>query len=471
MAEASERPSEITTSPAARPLADEYLPATSEAPSAYRPLSMMALGGFALATLYALVVFGGGVVSFFNHTPLLLGMWSFLIPVAAGLLCGGARARIRSSEGTLGGISLANWGLGLSLFFGLSYLAYAGGTYFAVRQQANAFAESWLGQLRDRKLESAFVKTLKQTQQPAEDGNLRTLLETRFNEGGNPTSRGPLTRFRQLEFVRLLPQLGPDAKITLQGVRDWEYDKGGYRVQMIYHVASPVANCDLKVTVHGSEDRGGAYQGRRWMVLMEDTRLESYPRELADEKGEFRREGTLAREFASNWMKKVNERRWVEAYEDTLPAKERGKADPRVTPGFRAFREGSLLRNIQDPKTFWTRPKAREDILKELKDVFAKDATPPSRMVLDPTNPVPVWDRENGKSRFGYDVQIHLPSFYVVDALLFVEREGPADDPMSWRIAEIALVRGDTPAAANPQQMPQAPAPGMGGPPPRGKTP
>jgi hypothetical protein len=438
---------------------------------------MMALGGFALAAIYSVVVFVGGLIAFFNHTPLLLGTWSLLIPLVAGLLCWGARTRIRSSEGTLGGAGLAAWGLGLSILFGLSYLAYSGATYFAIRQQAASFAENWLGLIREGELDRAFAKTLKQTQQPEQDANLRFILETRHNDPSSQTGKGSFTRFKQREFVRLLPQLGPDTKISLQGVREWKYEKGGYLVQLIYRISSSLAGFDLKLSVHGSEDRAGSYQGRRWSVLLEESSMENPSQELVEDRGALRLQARSAVEFLAGWTDKVNQRRWIQAYEETLPPKERGQAEalrlatgagttPQFLAGFRAFQAGGLLRD--DPKKFWTRSDKRASILKELQAFFSSAPGGLAHLSLDPSS-MPVWSHEGNKSRFGFDLQFRLVPDYLVDALVFVERDEAGSNPSAWRVTDIELIRGDAPPAINPAEMPRPPVspagPGMGGPP------
>src|SRR5690348_7426840 len=74
---------------------------SAEAPEPYQPLSLLAIAGFVLCLLYALVVIGGGVVALINHTPWLLPLWTLLLPVAGVTLALVARGRIQTSEGTL----------------------------------------------------------------------------------------------------------------------------------------------------------------------------------------------------------------------------------------------------------------------------------------------------------------------------------------------------------------------------------
>src|SRR5205085_7460486 len=93
--------------------------------------------------------------------------WAVLLPLTAAVLAWLARGRIRDSEGTLGGAALAAWGLGLSLFFGLTYVAYYAGAYVAVRQQAESFSRQWIELLAQDKLPQAFALTMPERDRPA----------------------------------------------------------------------------------------------------------------------------------------------------------------------------------------------------------------------------------------------------------------------------------------------------------------
>src|SRR5438094_859508 len=81
-------------------------------------------------------------------------------PVAAVLCCWIARGQIQRSEGTLSGSALAGWGIGLTLVFGLNYLAYYASTTFAIRQQAREFTREWLEMLKQGKVDEAFLRMI-----------------------------------------------------------------------------------------------------------------------------------------------------------------------------------------------------------------------------------------------------------------------------------------------------------------------
>ena len=74
-----------------------------EAPKSYSSLSLLALGGLAVAVVYALVVLVGAAVALFDRMPWILPTWSLAVPVAAVVLCWAARVQIQNSEGALTG--------------------------------------------------------------------------------------------------------------------------------------------------------------------------------------------------------------------------------------------------------------------------------------------------------------------------------------------------------------------------------
>src|SRR5436309_2834297 len=141
MPDATDRP--VNANPEAAEPILRLGPTAPPAPEeTYRPLSMLAVAGFGLAVLYAVIVVGGGLISFFIRAPWLLSFWAVLLPLIAFAVSWVALQRIRDSEGTLGGESLAKTGVGLSVVFGLTYASYYTATRFAKIQQATSFVEN-----------------------------------------------------------------------------------------------------------------------------------------------------------------------------------------------------------------------------------------------------------------------------------------------------------------------------------------
>src|SRR5207248_7146645 len=109
------------------------------------------------AAVYALVVSVLSAVALSSGDPLPLGMPSLIVPATSAVLALLARRQVRRSEGTRSGAGLANWGWRLSLGFGLAYAAFYVGTYLAVSYQAESFAQRFLEEIRDGKVNHAFL--------------------------------------------------------------------------------------------------------------------------------------------------------------------------------------------------------------------------------------------------------------------------------------------------------------------------
>jgi hypothetical protein len=74
----------------------------------YRPLSGLALAGFALAVVYSAVIGIYAVMALIAGVPVFLPPWALIFPLIALALAGAARRQIRLSEGSRSGLALAN---------------------------------------------------------------------------------------------------------------------------------------------------------------------------------------------------------------------------------------------------------------------------------------------------------------------------------------------------------------------------
>jgi hypothetical protein len=535
-------PSEgVTLSPAPPPPAD----------AAYRPLSGLALAAFLLAALYAVAVTLGGVVAFATHHPwwlliltllapplglvgaavasvrgaaallraaalsllglyALLGVgglvayasqspwmlpgWTVLLPLAAGTLAWLARGRIRDSEGTLGGATLAAWGLGLSLFFGLTYVAYYAGAYVAVRQQAESFSRHWVELLTQDKLPEAFARTMPARDRPAKP--TREELELR-GMGAAPAGAvqlGPsgYGQFCQIDFVRALRLGGPSTQIRPLGIMDWTYKSGTPEVKARYRVDTDVVGFELIVTSQGSEAKAGE-GGRQWQIVVASTGRPANTDFTLTPKGqELMQSFNAAALLAQGWLSRVSRHDWDQAYLDTLPPAERDRqhqarvesCDPALaaaaglgalagSPQARAYLAGRArlfsgeLINA-GPDTFWApNPRVREQVPARVRQAFRPGA-PEDRFEMAMTR-MPQWERDGGVFRFLCDSQLTLLSpegvpAFMVEAQVEVEGDAPPDGfpgPDSWRVRRLDLVRGRTGGRPMPGPGARGMPPGM----------
>jgi hypothetical protein len=463
------------------------LPPTWSPPAAetYRPLSSAALAGFALAVVYAVIVLVGWVVSLWVHSPWVLPLPLFLIPVAAALLSWLARSQIQKSENTLAGLRLARWGIGLSVALGLSYLAYYTATYLAVRQQAGTFVEErWLKRIRDGEVEKAFLLTLPPPRLAEDDSGLHQMLLARYDTSENPAMPGPLTMFANNTLVRLLSR-GKDVRVEPRGVGDWDAKKGVYEITLRYDVLTEIGEFSLEVPVVGSVGRG--YSGRQWHVDRNKLRVTGLRETEAGKR--YMELANSARKFTAEWIEFMGGGNRDKTYLETLaPAEqERQRKGFRKLPdlpdekmageppsdldgeakayflGRRAFVLGGLVKadegalgKIPDP----SKPGQEVDPVLAVKALFLPERGKFSGVRLAPMGRDYLPDVYlEDPIRTAMPVQIAMVNLkYMVEGRLWLEvDERDADKKeVPWRITRLELVRGHTPSVGD-QRRPPAP--------------
>jgi hypothetical protein len=481
-----------------RPQRTEDAPSYEAAPPAtesYRPLSLLALGGFGLAVLYALIVVIGGLVALVARVPWLMPGWTFVLPLAALVVCWLARVRIRDSENTLSGSAFTTWGFRITILVGVSYAAYYGATFFVVRSQAIDFANQVFEPLKqdhpnfedaDRAAEKSFLLAYGVPLKDVDDNDLRTMLEVKFNSPmGTVGGAGQYTRYRQSEFVRLIEMAGSDAQILPLGVVDWEYADRGYRVVLRYHVVTPLADFDMSVETFRRDPNPGESRGPQWQIPLAKGGM----RVLADslkpsEHGvQSLQKSKMAQTFASDWIDKVNRGQWAEAYADTLPPSERsrleksyqnarlsaaapmagaavlGLYDSASRDALSGRYGGELDKLIRlDKKTFWAGKEQRALIVQRIQHSFrlGADGSPSVNPRLQESMP---WIREkDGQTTVALDLGVNYldesgmkPQYIVEGRLLVTAKDSDADRlPSAWRIAAVEMVSGRTPAPMMP---------------------
>ncbi len=429
-----------------------------EAPKSYSSLSLLALGGLAVAVVYAVVVLVGAAVALFYRMPWILPTWSLAVPLAAVVLCWAARVQIQNSEGALTGARLTVWGLWLSLAVGLLYAAYYSACYLSVTGMATKVADEMLDDIKNDRLDKAFLLGLPPPR-PADDAGLRARLELEFDRGRG--SGGPFTLFRQSELVRQIQQGGAADQIQCLGVKDWGPTAGGYQVQLAYSVSTPFETSEALVTVVGvnSTDDSG---GRQWYV--KPPQMAGTP-VLTDEGRRMADRGSAAHVFAGAWLAKVADWNWDQAYLDTLPPRERQREakdrGPKFKEGLQVFRDGGLV-HAESP-TFWAGDKDREIIIARVKSLFGHGGGGQDKMSLDMA--MPTYRTDGDLALYGFDVTIALPPAYAVQGRLTVAADvrNGEPGPDDWQIESLDLISGKSMGAEGGGP----PRPGM--PPPMGK--
>jgi hypothetical protein len=251
---------------------------------AYRSISGWAIAGFALGSLFTLLVVICALVAFYQGAPFFFRQWMFGLAILGVFVSLFAQRHVRNSEGTLAGAKLAQWGFRLSLVSGLVYFSYYFVTGYAVTSQANAFVmeegeeTGFFPRLRkgvDNPVEfdKAFLMTLPPSIRNGRPGDKPSMIK--YHDTAKDGGGGLLTQFRESSILPrvLYKQLGTDkdTKITPGEVQDWKYENRSYMIERIYHVKTKEIEMDYLLAVHSAEAES-AGQGRKWFINLRQSR-------------------------------------------------------------------------------------------------------------------------------------------------------------------------------------------------------
>jgi hypothetical protein len=491
-----------------RPRGAEEIPSSTTAPLAaesYRPLSLLALAGFALAVVYALVVLVGGLVALVGRVPWLMPGWTFLLPLAALIVCWTAQMRIRASEDTLSGLAFTTWGFRLTIVLALTYSAYYAATFFTVRHQAIVFVDRVFEALKEGRTEQSFLLALGVPVKDVDDSDLRDMLEGRYNAPmGPPGTPGPYTRYRQGDFVRLIQQGGSATRIVPMGVVEWDYTSGsegrrGYRVVLRYHIAAPLAEFEMDVETFGRESKPGEGKGRQWQIALVKGGMQMDTKSVKPtERGaEMMLKSQMAQQFATMWTEKINRNQWAEAYLDTLSPADRsrwhdgqniarllalaplagstvfGLCDAACRDLLAGQQTLDAAKLIHIDKTFWTVKQQSAAIRQRIEQTFQASSAERPTVSLRLPQAMPRVSEHDGRITVAFDLGVNYmdesgtTTQYVVEGRLLVSAEGGDADqvPSAWRIDSLEMETGRTPPAMPRPGQPPPNAPGAGGPP------
>ena len=308
------------------------------APAVYQRVSGFAIAGFIVSAIFAADVSIEAVLGVWNRSPVLIHPMMQMVAAIGLVLSVIALIVIKRSEGTLAGHGLAVGGAGLSVVFGLGYVAYYWATYFATCQQADTFVKAWFNKLAEGKTIHAFLDTeLPGIRLRTNPDNLAEIIQ-RFNQPMRPpgtsatSAKGKLYIFRDTDFVKAVNQARADARIESLGVSDWDYKTGVYKIRRMYRITTPEASYDVHLITLGSEsgDRH-EFEGRLWSLDFPQSKAE---RTTATEFGaKVQRIRKESSKFANDWMIRVLERRLSNAYLETLRPEKRTSLRSALTLG------------------------------------------------------------------------------------------------------------------------------------------
>ncbi len=259
-------------------------PVSSE--ESYRPISPLAIVGLGLGLL--------SVVTWFDFPWLLL-----FLPLPGLIISMIARRRIRHSEGTLAGEWVAAAGIALCLINGLGWVTMHLTKGEIIRREAKQFAEGWFAKLRESKepAAEAFLDTVSPRDRQVNldpDDMLKSL------RGSFPPNQ--YVNFRNSPLPSLLLRHGEAVKWTPRGMREWDYQQGGYRVEYRYQVETPEYQpMDVILVLRTVEVTGPKGRRREWMVDLNQSRFAAEP--APNERGrEMAQAATAAQETLKKWV-------------------------------------------------------------------------------------------------------------------------------------------------------------------------
>jgi hypothetical protein len=382
----------------------------------YHPLSILAIAALGVAILYAVVMAIIACVAFIQQRPLILGVWTSVIPIAGAALALVAWLQIQRSEGALVGRKLALAGGAICMLVGLVYWSYFLATLLAVRQGANAVSRAWIDNVAKGNLATAYWYILNPgvrpnlPANPENDVGFRNTLEFRFN-GGGEAGVASFSQFCRRDEVHFVLQAGQDLKVEPLGVTSWEYVGTGYVVKQSYRLTGPQGTVEMEMTIHGDEARRGEFVGRQWYIEPEQLALDAKTLRLTPDGQHALNLSVEARNYGDGWIGKLGNRELESAFLDTVPEAEREQLRQTILtraaatncmllastpcnpgygswlslraaalssrqlmcdtiPGFKEFAEGGLVHADRD--RFWVPLDGRKPDEPDFKESFAK---------------------------------------------------------------------------------------------------
>ena len=249
-------------------------------PLVYRPVSGLALAGFGLGSLFAILVLLSTLAALVQGAPIFLPFWFYFgMPVLAGFICFLALGRIRNAEDTLAGAALARWGLWLSVLLGVTYIVYTWVTGLALAKQADDFLMINSGEdsgffprlMNSGKIRTdlyqAFLFSLPATSRGGSKAENEERILLQYDQPGKDGEPGTLSAFSKHPLVLLLSR-NPDT-ITIEplGLVEWKYDLNSYYVMRNYKITTPELEIEAAIPAQSTEGIGEGEQ-RKWFVPM-----------------------------------------------------------------------------------------------------------------------------------------------------------------------------------------------------------
>jgi hypothetical protein len=188
--------------------------------SDYAPYALLAIVALGVAALYLLLLFVFGFGALRQGQSFILPEL-LAIPLLALVLSFAARRQIVNSEGTRIGLKFCDWAWWIAVVGGFGYLAYLGGTYFAIRKDADRAFRNWADRVakanpldpKNVDFAAAFHATLPPDKQPS-------VAMTDVGKMQGLAMQGWIA-FKQSDLIRLSLRNRDELRFEPGGLEEW----------------------------------------------------------------------------------------------------------------------------------------------------------------------------------------------------------------------------------------------------------
>jgi hypothetical protein len=246
-------------------------------------------------------------------------------------------------------------------------------------------------------------------------------------------------------------------------VATWEYTKDGYRVVLNYHVATSLVEYDAKVETIGRDPKPGEPKGRKWQVNFSNGVVTTIPdsKKMTPLGEEFMAKTLMAQNFVSDWVGKLNQSQWTEAYLYTLEpsAREPLRKNPKQVQVEPRSALAKLIR--LDDKLFWAGKNQREVIKQRVHDTFQLGASGHSTFSLSvQQQAVPLLHESDGRTIAVFDIFLFYldenagTMQYMTEGRLVVSaaNKDAMEGASFWRVDALDIDTGRSPPLASMQR-------------------
>lgn len=308
-----------------------------------RGLSLLLAAARGLAVWAVVLGLGGLLISARNPWPLGLTFWGLLL--VGIVLSWLAQIQIQGSEGTLSGEGLARGGLFTGISVAAVYGAYLASSNLALQAQARAAASDFLTLVRNGDDLKAFLLTIPPGERP-QPGQERDQVEALFNIVTPPADAGEYTLFCNNPLFQLLRMAGKDLKLTERRLST-EFNQGTYYSTIEYAASSPFHSFEFTIGVAGQDVEVTGAKRRQWFVLRGLTKLNESAAIVPTERGqELSRQVALASKLLAQFVQAFESNNLKQAFLLTRPTSERQPPQDKqalASPAYSQFIRGKEL--------------------------------------------------------------------------------------------------------------------------------